>query len=232
MLRTARPVVRTTLFERRGGDTVCAPSSIGKKVTCSTMRPGSSRQSGLRPRRIHIVDRIGRLGAIQRSGSRSDFGCCPPQHPSRRGGQRSRSDGERGAAYQQPCAILPGVRRGSARQPSPRATRWVSVRRVRGEMRIILGHRCHLALDDLHECDACLGQEPASNPSVMLGVGSDAGSLGRTARRNVALTQLSLQQGPRAAPQSSSTPTPRRAQRQPAHPVVAAEPGIATGPVR
>ena len=50
-------------------------------------------------------------------------------------------------------------------------------------------------------------------------------------RRNVALTHFHSQQGPRAPPRSSSTAEPRRPTPQPAHPVAAAEPGIASGPV-
>jgi hypothetical protein len=64
--------------------------------------------------------------------------CGPPQHPSRWGGQRSRSDGER--AHRTPAFL----------QRYPR----VSVRRVRGEVHLVSGHRGHLPLEHPYEGDA------------------------------------------------------------------------------
>jgi hypothetical protein len=100
----------------------------------------------------------------------------PRQHPCRRGGQRSRSDGERGAAYQQTCAILPGVRRGSARQPSPRATRWVQSGACAVRCVSYSGTDAVSRSMTYTNAMPALGRNQPSNPSVMLGVGSDTGS--------------------------------------------------------
>jgi hypothetical protein len=86
-------------------------------------------------------------GSIQRSESGSDFGCGPPQHPSRWAGSADAA----WAAYE--------LAQSSHRHRTPAFSKThplVSVLGVRGEVHLMLGHQCHLPLEHPYERHAGL----------------------------------------------------------------------------